>query len=91
MEYATLGSFIVAAIALLISVYNSVKKGNKEDGAQTAMILTKLDSISDDLREVKKDVMGLRQAVQDNHDRILKLEMSLDTAWKRIDEIRKEG
>ena len=52
------------------------------------MMMAKLDSISEDIRDLKKDVTDMRVSIQDNHDRVLKLEMSLDTAWKRIDELR---
>ena len=88
MNIANVGSFVVAALALLVSFLTNIKRDTRQDTTQIATIMAKLDSISEDIRDVKKDVAGLRQSVQDNHDRILKLEMSLDTAWKRIDEIR---
>ena len=88
MDYASIGSLIVAAVALLVSLWNTSKKDNKENTSQITMMMAKLDSISDDIRDLKKEVSDMRQSIQDNHDRVLKLEMSLETAWKRIDELR---
>lgn len=88
MDYASIGSCIVAAIALIISIFSSSKKATKEDTSQVTMMMAKLDSISDDIRDLKKDVSDMRASIQDNHDRVLKLEISLETAWKRIDELR---
>ena len=88
MDFASIGSLVVAAIALIVSLWNTSKKDNKESISQNTMMMAKLDSISDDIRDLKKDVTDMRLQIQDNHDRVLKLEMSLETAWKRIDELR---
>ena len=88
MDFTSIGSLIVAAIALILSIWNTQKKDSKESTSQTTMMMAKLDSISDNIRDLKKDVTDMRVSVQDNHDRVLKLEMSLETAWKRIDELR---
>ena len=87
-DFANIGSLGVAIVALLISAWNTSKKDSKEDTMQITSMMLKLDSISEDIRDVKKDVADMRANIQDNHDRILKLEMSLNTAWVRIDELR---
>lgn len=88
MDFTSIGSLVVAAVALILSIWNTSKKDNKESTSQITMMMAKLDSISDDIRDLKKDVSDMRASIQDNHDRVLKLEMSLETAWKRIDELR---
>ena len=88
MDFTSVGSLVVAAIALILSIWNTQKKDSKESTSQITMMMAKLDSISEDIRDLKKDVTDMRVSIQDNHDRVLKLEMSLDTAWKRIDELR---
>ncbi len=88
MDYTSAGSLIVAIFALLLSFFNGTKKNTKEDSSQIATILTKLDSLSGDMREIKNDIADLRQSMLIDHDKIIKLELSLETAWKRIDEIR---
>lgn len=85
---SSLGSLIVAAAALLTSIIVNFRKSNKDDFSQIAMMLTKLDMIQDDIKDMKNNLSDMRQDIQDNHDRVLKIEMSLETAWKRIDELR---
>lgn len=85
---ATMGSFIVAAIALLLSLANTLKKDAKTDSAQIATMMVKLDRLSDDIREIKSDMGKIQQGLQDNHDRVLILERDLATMWKRVDELR---
>lgn len=92
MDFASIGSMVVALIALLLSIYNGGKKETKESEAQMAKMMTMLDELTEDMREIKddfrRDIAELKAIYQQDHDRIIKLEMSLDTAWKRIDEIR---
>ena len=88
MDYASIGSVVVAVVALIVSIANTQKKEARDNGTQIAEVLAKLNSLSDDMRELKSDMAELRQSMQNDHDRIIKLEMSLDTAWKRIDELR---
>ena len=92
MEYASFGSFIVAALALLLSIHNAAKKDSKEVSEQIAQVMTRLDALSEDVQEIKDDfrreVADLKAAYNKDHDRIIRLEYSLEAAWKRIDEIR---
>lgn len=86
--YAAVGSLVVAIFALLLSFITTMRNNTKDDSMQIATVIAKLETISDDIRDVKKDVAGLRQSVQENHDRVLILERDMSTMWKRIDEIR---
>ena len=85
---AAIGSFVVAAAALAISIATTIKKDTKADSMQLATLMVKLDSVGDDTREIKSDMGKIQQALQDNHDRVLILERDLATMWKRIDELR---
>lgn len=80
---------IISAAALLYSLWAGSRKTTKEDSAETARMMAKLDAIGDDIKDLKKDISDVRQSVQENHDEVLKLKISLDTAWKRIDELMK--
>lgn len=95
MDFATMGSIgsvTVALIALLVSVFSTGKKETKEDSAHLSQMMTKLDELAEDLKEIKDDfrreIAELKAAHQSDHDKLIKLEISLDTAWKRIDELR---
>lgn len=95
VNIVSIGSLVVAALALLISIFNNSKKETREESEEIAKIMTRLDSLADDVREIKDDfrreMAELKASYREDHDRIIKLEMSLDTAWRRIDELRKKS
>lgn len=86
--YTSMGSLVVAIFALLLSFVTTLRNNTKDDSMQIATVIAKLETISDDIRDVKKDVAGLRQSVQENHDKVLILDRDLATLWKRVDEMR---
>ena len=92
MDIPSIVSCAVAAIALIVSIYNNGRKDTKEVTEQISQCLIRIDSLSGDVKEIKDDfrreMAELKAANRSDHDRIIKMEMSLDTAWKRIDEIR---
>lgn len=89
MEYIpSIVSAIVALIALIVSVFATSKKETKEDVSQTAEILAKLNNMTGYVLELKTDMAELRQSMQNDHDRIIKLEMTVENACERIDDLQ---
>lgn len=92
MIYVSIGSMAVALLALLLSIYNNGKKETKEISENIAKIMTRMDGLTGDVQEIKDDfrreMSELKANYQADHDKIIKLELSLETAWKRIDELR---
>lgn len=89
MEYIpSIVSAVVALIALIVSVFASSKKETKEDVSQTAEILAKLNNMTGYVLELKTDMAELRQSMQNDHDRIIKLEMTVENACERIDDLQ---
>jgi len=84
MEYL---SIIIAGAALLFSFYQASKKDTKEGTAEIAKVMAKLDSILEDVQEIKNDRIELKRSIQEDHDRIIRLEVSCDTLQKKINEI----
>lgn len=54
---------------------------------ENAIINVKLDNINSSNREIKDQISSLVEKVDAHGDRLTKVEESLATAWKRIDEI----
>ena len=48
----------------------------------------KLENISAGISDIKAEIAALKDDQKTDHDKLIKLESSLATAWKRIDEIR---
>lgn len=59
----------------------------KERTKENAVINAKLDTISSSNQEIKEQVSSLVKKIDAHESRIIKVEESLITAWKRIDEI----
>lgn len=59
----------------------------KERTKENAMISGKLDLINLSNQEIKEQISSLVKKVDAHGDRLTKVEESLATAWKRIDEI----
>lgn len=59
----------------------------KERTKENAIINAKLDNISSSNQEIKEQVSSLVKKIDAHESRIIKVEESLTTAWKRIDEI----
>ncbi|MBR1868859.1 MAG: hypothetical protein IJ799_02195 [Bacteroidales bacterium] len=95
MNVATMGSFIVAALALLLSGISMVRNNTKQYVEQMTQLSTQMEEVLSDVREIKADfrreISELKANYRADHDRIIKMEISLDTAWKRIDELRAKG
>ena len=93
MNLASIGSLIVALVALLVSIYNNGKKESKEESEEIAKIMARLGSVAEDVREIKDDfrreISDLKASYQSDHDRIIKLEMKMESANKKIDELRR--
>lgn len=59
----------------------------KERTKENAIITGKLDLINSSNQEIKEQISSLVKKVDAHGDRLTKVEESLATAWKRIDEI----
>ena len=59
----------------------------KERTRENAIINAKLDTISISNQEIKEQVSSLVKKIDLHEGRLIKIEESLTTAWKRIDEI----
>ena len=88
MDYAGIGSLLVAFVALVISIFNTSKRDTKEVSTQMATIVAKLDNILNDIHDLKVGREEMRRDIMDNHDEIVKINESLKSAWNRIDEMR---
>ena len=87
MDWTPIGSLFIAALAFLLSIYNTSKKNTKEDSTQIATLIVKLDKVSEDIHDMKRDLSDLRKSQQEQLERLIIVEQSLNTAWIRIDEL----
>lgn len=89
-DATTIASLLIAAIAL----WRNVKGDQKGEGAQTQAVLTKMELIQSDLKEIKAEfkteLKDLRDNFNDIKERLIKVEQKASSAHKRIDELHEE-
>ena len=79
-------------IAIFFGISNK-KRNDKKDAEQeteerataNTLMMTKLENIADDVKDIKRDYKETRAEVQDLHDRVLIVEQSLKSYHKRLD------
>ena len=87
-------AIIISVISLSFSVYMGLK-GNKrtdtkdieERTKERTELNVKLDYISSNMQDIKIQISSLVEKVDSHGERLTRIESSLGTAWKRIDEI----
>ena len=92
IERSLLLSGISVAFATFFGISNK-KRNDKKDAEQeteerataNTLMMTKLENIANDVKDIKRDYKETRAEVQDLHDRVLIVEQSLKSYHKRLD------
>lgn len=67
-------------------------QGEAEDKAAThTMLITKLENIADDVKDIKRDYRETRNEVQSLSERVVVVEQSLKSYHKRLDTLQKDN
>jgi septal ring factor EnvC (AmiA/AmiB activator) len=85
---------VIALVISAIALWRNLKSDTKNDGAQTSEILVKMEVMQSDIKEIKADfkseIRGLRTDVENLKERVIKIEQSVSSAHKRIDNLHGE-
>ena len=79
---------IVSVVSLLLALYTFLSKNNKENTTELTTVIVKLENIGAGITDIKAEIAGLKTDQKEDHDRLIKLESSVSTMWKRVDEIK---
>ena len=83
-------TLVISVCSLLLAGYTFLSKNNKENTTELTTVIVKLENIGNGIRDIKAEIAALKNDQKEDHDKIIKLEASISTAWKRIDEIKKD-
>lgn len=83
-EIIAIVSVGIAFVALLLSA----RGGTRNDAAESAMTRAKLDSISSGVDDIRLDMRMMRDRLDSLHERMAKVEASVASAHKRIDQMK---
>lgn len=78
-------SYIIPALSLLLSFYIFSKSNIKQDTTELTTVIIKLENINENITSIKSDLSILRQDQKEDHDKLIKIEQSINAAWKKID------
>ena len=92
VELSLLLSGISVAFAIFFGISSKNRNDRKdteqetEDRASThTLLMTKLENIADDVKDIKRDYRETRTEIQDLRDRVIAVEQSLKSYHKRLD------
>ena len=86
-EHLTLIAVGISVLTFMFSVYVHTSKDNTDNTTERTTVIVKLDNIEKGVDGIKSEMSSLRNDQRDDHDRLIKVETSLASLWKRINEI----
>jgi len=85
MEYLPI---VISIASFLFAVYSLASKNSKENTSELTTVIVKLENIGSGIRDIKSEIASMKNDQKEDHERLIKVEASVTTAWKRIDEMR---
>lgn len=85
MEYLPI---VISIISLLFALYSWAIKNNKDNNTELTTVIVKLENIGAGITDIKSEIANMKNEQKEDHDRLIKLESSVNTMWKRLDEVR---
>lgn len=83
-------SIFLAGLSLLFSAYVYLSGKNEDSTTELTTVIVKLENIGMGITEIKKELESIKDDQKDDHERLIKVEQSLKTAWVKIDELKEE-
>jgi peptidoglycan hydrolase CwlO-like protein len=94
VEVALLISGISLAFALyagISALKRSQRLDNQKDASEMTTVIVKLENISNGIAEIKADLGGIKAEIKELRDRMITVEQSVKSAWKRIEALEPAG
>lgn len=85
MEYLPI---VISIVSLLFALYSWSIKNNKDNNTELTTVIVKLENIGAGISDIKTEIANMKNDQKEDHDRLIKLESSVSTMWKRMDEVR---
>lgn len=85
MEYVP---YLISFFSLLLAAYTFLSKNNKENTTELTTVIVKLENIGAGITDIKSEIASMKDDQKEDHDRLIKLESSVSTMWKRVDELK---
>ena len=84
----TVVPIIISMATLLFSLYVYIINTNKVNTTELTTVIVKLENIGTGISDIKSEMSSIKTEQKEDHDRLITLEGSVNTMWKRVDELR---
>jgi peptidoglycan hydrolase CwlO-like protein len=88
-------ALVISAISVAFSVYSGIanmkrnqKTDSQKDTSEMTTVIVKLENISTGITEIKTEFNSMKSELKEVRDRLIIVEQSLKSAWKRIEYIK---
>lgn len=91
IEIALVISILSVFFAIFFGAINmrrNQKTDDKQEQSDMTTVTIKLESIKADTNEIKNDIKSVKSDVRHNSESIIRLDESLKSAWKQINELK---
>ena len=88
MEYVPI---VISILSLLLATYSFLSRNNKENTSELTTVIVKLENIGAGITDIKAELADLKTDQKEDHDKLIKMEASISTLWKRYDELKQNA
>ena len=85
--YISVISVVIALVSLVITMRRYFKNSDSEAAAERAVVMSKLDTIVDNVRDMKSDLREMKSDVKAHGEKILVLEQRVNNLYDMFSEI----
>lgn len=87
-------ALLISGITMAFGIYSGIaslkrnyKADNRKESAEMAMVIVKLEGISEGILEIKTDLAHVKEDIKEITERLIVAEQSVKTAHKRLNEL----
>lgn len=85
-------ALVISAISLAFGLYSGIANmkrnqrfDNQKDASEMTTVIVKLENINNGIVEIKSELGGVKSEIKELRDRLITVEQSVKSAWKRIE------
>jgi chromosome segregation ATPase len=77
-------------MTFLFSLYVFLSSNNKTNTTELTTVIVKLENIGSGIADLKAEMNTMRKDQREDHDKLIRLDESLESAWHRINSCEKK-
>lgn len=90
MSALTIIPIILSIMTFLFSLYVFLSSNNKTNTTELTTVIVKLENIGSGIADLKAEMNTIRKDQREDHDKLIRLDESLESAWHRINSCEKK-